>query len=219
MKWFERGLMGVTAAILVAVEFTLAQTKHDALFFVVCVLVVGLALWAYARSLTGVTTLTVSREVAQIVRPEFVESLQKPPQETQKILVCVRGLTPVLRFAMDEAEIRKATLYVFYVREIAVLYPGANASGIGAWKDDPEAGAILATAIQIGKERGISVIPLFASATEAAPIIVDTAATIGADFLILGASGRGSLAHVLRGNVTNQVASSLPENIQLIIHG
>ena len=219
MKWFERGLMGFTAAILVAVEFTLAQTKHDALFFVVCVLVGGLALWAYSRRLTGITTLTVSREVAQIVNPETVEKLRAPAAETQKILVSVRGITPVLSFALDEAEIRKAALYVLYVREIAVLYPGTTTNGPASWKDDPEASAILNTAIQIGKSRGVTVIPLFATATEAAPLIVDTAATIGADFLILGASGRGSLAKVLRGNVATQVAASLPDNIQLIIHG
>lgn len=219
MKWFERGLMGLTAAILVAVEFTLAQTKHDALFFVVCVLVGGIALWNYSRRLTGVTTLTVSREVARIVKPEVIEKLRAPAPETQKILVSVRGITPVLSFALDEAEIRKASLYVLYVREIAVLYPGTTTSGPAAWRDDPEASAILNTAIQTGKARGVTVIPLFATATEAAPLIVDTAATIGADFLILGASGRGSLGKLLHGNVATQVAASLPDNIQLLIHG
>ena len=218
MHWGERVLMGLTAAILIAVEFTLAQTKHDALFFVVCVLIVGLGLWAYSRRLSGVTTLTMSREVAQLVRPEVVESLRQPAHETQKILVSVRGLTPALSFALDEAELRKAALYILYVREIAVLYPGMAPKAI-AWKDDPEASVILNTAVQIGKSRGITTIPLFASAPDAASLIVDTAATIGADYLILGATHRNSLAKVLRGNVATQVAGSLPENIQLIIHG
>lgn len=215
----ERLLMGATAAILVAVEFTLAQTKHDALFFVVCVLIGGLGLWTYARRLSGITTLTVTREVARIVKPEVVETMRQPVREAQKILVPVRGLTPALSFAFDEAELRKATLYILCVREIAVLYPGMNSPGPASWKDDPEASAILTTALQIGKERGIATIPLFATATESAPLIVDTAATIGADFLILGASHRNTLAKVLRGNVATQVAASLPDNIQLIIHG
>ncbi|PAZ02593.1 MAG: hypothetical protein CAK85_00515, partial [Spartobacteria bacterium AMD-G5] len=72
----ERALMVVTALILVAVEFTLAYTKHDALFFVVCVLIVGLSLWAYSRRLSGITTLTVSSEVAKIVKPEIIENLR-----------------------------------------------------------------------------------------------------------------------------------------------
>lgn len=215
----ERTLMVVTALILVAVEITLAYTKHDALFFVVCVLIVGLSLWAYSRRLSGITTLTVSSEVAKIVKPDVIENLRQPVQESQKILVSVRGLTPALSFALDEAELRKAALYVLYVREIAVLYPGANSKGRVSWKDDPEANAILSAAVQIGNARNIPTIPLFATATEAASLIVDTAATIGADFLILGASHRGSLAKVLKGNVATQVAASLPDNIQLVIHG
>ncbi len=218
MHWAERILMGGTFLVLVAVEITLAQTKHEALFFVVCVLIVGLALWTYSQRLSGIRTLTVSREFADLVHPKVVETLRQPTPNTQKILVCVRGLTPVLGFAFDEADLRKATLYVLYVREVAVLYQG-NTGTPQTWKDDPEASAILQSAIQIGNTRGITTIPIFASAPSAAPLIVDTAATLGADFLILGATHRGSLTKVLRGNVASEVAASLPDNIQLIIHG
>ncbi len=220
MHWAERALMGFTFLILVAVEFTLAHSKHDALFFVVCVLIAGLGLWAYAQRLSGIRTLTVSKEVADLVRPEVVEALRMPAADTQKILVCVRGLTPVLRFAFDEAELRKASLYILYVREIAVLYPGAAPSvQASRWQDDPEASAILTTALQIGRTRGITTVPVYASAAQAAPLIVDMAATLGVDYLIMGSSHRGSLTKMLRGNVASEVAQSLPENIHLLIHG
>lgn len=217
MHWSERGLMGMTFLILTAVEITLAKTKPEALFFVVCVLVVGLALWAYSQRLSGIRTLTVSREVAAIVRPEVVETMRHPAEQAAKILVSVRGLTPVLGFAFDEAELRKAALYILYVREIAVLYQGLPDPPRN-WKEDPEASAILGTAVQIGKARGIPTVPVFATAPNAATLIVDTAATLGADFLILGASHRGSLTKMLRGNVATEVAACLPDNIQLIIH-
>lgn len=217
MHWAERGLMSLTFLILSAVEITLAQTKHEALFFVVCVLVVGLALWAYSQRLSGIRTLTVSREVAAIVRPEVIETMRQPAEQAAKILVSVRGLTPVLGFAFDEAELRKAALYILYVREIAVLYQGLPDPPRN-WKEDPEASAILGTAVQIGNARGIPTVPVFATAPNAASLIVDTAATLGADFLILGASHRGSLTKMLRGNVATEVAASLPDNIQLIIH-
>ena len=42
------------------VELTLAHTKPDALFFVVCVLGVGLALRAYTQKRQGLTTMTVT---------------------------------------------------------------------------------------------------------------------------------------------------------------
>ena len=49
--------------------------------------------------------------------------------------------------------------------------------------------------------------------------ILDLAATLGIDFLMLGASHRVSMIKLLKGNVTGKVAAGLPEDIQLIIHG
>ncbi len=218
MHLIERVLMAATFFILAAVEITLARTKPEALFFVVCVLVVGLGLWAYSRRLSGIRTLTVTREVAEIVSPEVVETMRHPAESTSKILVSVRGLTPALAFAFDEAELRKAALYILYVHEIAVFYQGVIEAP-KSWKDDPEASAILGTALQIGKSRNIPTIPIFATAQNAPALIVDTAATLGVDYLVLGASHRGSLTKMLRGNVATEVAGSLPDNIHLIIHG
>jgi len=218
MKIHERGLMLVTFLLLVCVELTLAKTKHDALFFVMLVLMVGLALWAYAQRLSGTRTLTVSKAFADLVQPEVIEKMSGPTNETQKILVSVRGLTPVLRFAFEEAQLRNAVLYVLYIREIAVIYGGAQVTK-SDWREDPEASAILGTATQIGKHRGVTTIPIFVNAPSAAHIIVDMAATLGVDYLVLGATHRGSMSKLLRGNVAAEVAGSLPDNIQLVIHG
>ncbi|HEY5744198.1 MAG TPA: universal stress protein [Terrimicrobiaceae bacterium] len=218
MHWVERAMMFMTFCILIAVELTLAKTKHEALFFVTCVLVVGLFLWAYSQRLSGTRTLTVSKEFAEIVKPEVVAQMSQITNSTEKILVCVRGLTPVLRFAFDEAKLRDTTLYVLYIREIAVLYSGGAVPRMN-WKEDPEASAILGTAIQIGEHRGVPTVPIFVSAPNAASIIVDMAATLGADFLMLGATHRGAMSKLLRGSVVSEVAASLPDNIQLVIHG
>lgn len=217
MNWFERGLMFCTFVLLCAVELTLAKTKHEALFFVTCVLLVGLFLWAYSQRLSGVRTMTVSKAFADIVKPETVEKMSLPHPETQKILVCVRGLTPVLRFAFEEAKMRNAALYVLYIREIAVLYGGSALPNTN-WKEDPEASAILGTALQIGRHHEVTTIPVFANATNSAGIIVDMAATLGVDYLMLGASHRGAMSKLLRGNVASEVAASLPDNIQLVIY-
>jgi amino acid transporter/nucleotide-binding universal stress UspA family protein len=219
MHWVERAMMVGTFLILIAVELTLAKTKHEALFFVTCVLVVGLFLWAYSQRVSGTRTLTVSKEFADIVKPEVVEEMSQMSSGTQKILVCVRGLTPVLRFAFDEAKMRDAALYVLYIREIAVLYTTSGAVRSVQWREDREASAILGTALQIGKHRGVTTVPLFATAPNAASIIVDMAATLGADFLMVGATHRGAMAKLLRGSVVSEVAASLPDNIQLVIYG
>ena len=107
---------------------------------------------------------------------------------------------------------------VLYIREIAVLYTDGAVRSVN-WKKDPEASAILGTALQIGKHRGVTTVPLFVSAPNAASIIVDMAATLGADFLVLGATHRGAMAKLLRGSVASEVAASLPDNIQLVIYG
>lgn len=218
MHWAERGMMFVTFFLLVAVELTLAKTKHEALFFVICVLIVGLGLWTYSQRLSGTRTMTVTKAFADIVKPEVIEKLSQPPVETQKILVCVRGLTPVLKFAFEEAKLRNAAIYVLYIREIAVFYGGGTLPTVD-WKEDPEASAILGTALQIGRHRGVTTIPVFASAPNAASLIVDMSATLGVDILMLGASHRGGMSKLLRGNVASEVASSLPDNIQLLIYG
>ena len=51
-----------------------------------------------------------------------------------------RGVKPVLNFALEEAELRKAVLCVLYVKEIAVYFSGAtgNCSGGVKWQDDPQ---------------------------------------------------------------------------------
>ena len=49
----ERLLMGITFLVLAAVEFTIAKTKQDALFFAMCVLFVGLAFRSYSHKISG----------------------------------------------------------------------------------------------------------------------------------------------------------------------
>src|SRR5437016_6363048 len=124
--WYDRVLFGITFVVLAFVELTLAHTKLDALQFVLAILIGGLALRAYTLKRQGLTTLTVTREVAQMVTPDLVATMQPQLQEGQKIMVAARGITPVLSFAIDEAQLRKATLFVLYVKEVAVYYTAAG---------------------------------------------------------------------------------------------
>ena len=220
IHWHERALMAFTFLLLCAVELTLAKTKPDALFFVMCVLIIGLGIRAWAQRKAGTESVAAAPSFARLVDPKVVEQVRLPMQETSRILVCVRGITPVLRYAFDEAQLRNASLYVLYVREISVIYQGPG-YGLGKqnWKTDPEASAILSTALQIGEERGVPTIPVFATSTNAAAIIVDMSATLGVDFLMLGSSHRGAMTKLLRGNVVTEVASSLPDSISLVIYG
>jgi len=218
--WYDRVLFGITFVVLAFVELTLAHTKLDALQFVLAVLIGGLALRAYTLKRQGLTTLTVTREVAQMVTPNLLASLQPHLQEGQKIMVAARGITPVLSFGLDEAQLRKATLFVLYVKEVAVYYTAAGTPlGRSKWQDDPEANAIMCSMLKLGGERGINVVPLYAVSQDAAATIVDLAATMGIDFLVIGASQRPAMVKLLRGSVATNVAQHLPESIHLLIFG
>jgi len=218
--WYDRVLFGITFTILFFVELTLARTKPDALFFVVCVLGIGLALRAWTQKRAGFTTLTVTHRVAAMVSPNLAATMQPRLEEGQKIMVAARGITPVLSFALDEAQLRKATLCVLYVKEIAVYYAGGpTVLGRARWQDDPEAQAIMSLMLKLGAERDICVLPVYAVSEDAAATILDLSATMGVDFLMIGATQRHALANLLRGSVATNVAQQLPDSIQLVIYG
>ncbi len=220
LRWWERALMGLTFLVLSAVWLTIAYTISHALFFAICVVGVGLAVRTYSHRATGLTTVTMSKEVADIVSPDVIARLRPRCEEGLRVLVAARGATPVLRFALDFAAAKKATLYVLFVKEIAVFL-GPNARPTNQrprWQDDPQAAAIMSLVSKLGEEFGVPVLPVYVVSTEPAQTILDLAATMGVDYLMLGSPHRLSLERLLKGNVVAQVARGLPEDIQLVIH-
>ncbi len=220
LRWFERGIMGLTFLVLFLVELTIAKTKPDALFFACCVLGFGFALRAYAQKRAGLRTVTVTELVAATVAPELAPEVKLNLTSGQSLLVAARGLTPVLRFAMEEARYRQGTLYVLYVKELAVALPGPlDNQESPKWQDDRTAAKIMFNMLELGRQNDVPVVPLYAVSENPAATILDLSATLGIDFLILGARHRRTLAQLFKGDVANRVAKDLPENIQLIIYG
>lgn len=220
LTWYQRLLMGVTFLILAAVEVTIAKTKPDALFFAICVLGVGFILRAYSHKLSGLKTITMTKEVAEMVAPNLPATMQPKLEEGQKIMVAARGINPVLNFALEEAQLRKAVLCVVYIKEIAVYFAGApKVLGSSKWKDDAQARAVMTLMLKEGETRGVCVQPVYAVSEDASATILDLAATLGVDYIILGASQRRTLADLLRGSVATQIAQHLPDSIRLVIFG
>jgi amino acid transporter/nucleotide-binding universal stress UspA family protein len=217
--WSARLMMGATFLLLCGVELTLAHTKPDALFFVTCVILIGLALRAWSQKHKGITTVQVPRKVAEMVEKMQATDLKPSFHEGGKILVCLRGVTPVLKYAVETAKVRNASLYVLYVREVAVTFGPSSLEGKSNWQDDPIAALIMKTAQSIGEETGVKVIPVYAVAEKAGLAIADVAATLGVDELYLGASGHTALVHLLHGSVVQQVVKNLPDDIAVVIRG
>lgn len=222
LKKWERTLFAITFFVLFCVEVSLAYEKHLALFFVVIVLSVGFWLRALSHKASGLATVTVARDLAEMVSPETIEMLRPQPLvEGRKFLVAARGATPVLKFALNEAKLHKAVLCVLYVKEVAVLLGGAQPSQSRRlrWQDDPQAAGIMSLMMKLGEEEDVCVQPLYAASSDPAGTIVDLAATLGADMVMLGSTHRINMARLLKGNIAERVSSQLPNNIELIIHG
>ena len=115
---------------------------------------------------------------------------------------------------------RQGNLYVLYVKQLAVSLPGPLANQTPPrWQDDRQAAEIMYGMFDLAKSAGASVLPVYAVSDNPAGTILDIAATLGVDMLMLGAPHRHALVKLLQGDVVTEVARNLPENIQLIIHG
>jgi amino acid transporter/nucleotide-binding universal stress UspA family protein len=221
LNWREFGIMLFTFIVLFIVEVTIAHTKHEALFFAACVLGIGFGLRWYAMKRAGFETVMLTREqAAAVTRPEQLAPLRPNFEPGQAVLVAARGFTPVLKFAIEEAKLRQGNLYVLYVKQLAVALPGPIANPERPrWQTDHQAAEIMYGVFELAREAAVSVLPVYAVSDNPAGTIVDIAATLGVDILMLGAPHRSALAKLLRGDVVTEVARSLPENIQMVIHG
>jgi amino acid transporter/nucleotide-binding universal stress UspA family protein len=203
----ERGVMLGTFGLMAFIEATIAYEKRNALIFAVIMLTTGLAIRYGARTYERKRQMAVSERIP-MPTPHPIST--KP---VTSILVAVRGVTDTLRFAIEEAKLRQATLYVLFIREIAVsLLPS-----IAKLPDDKEAQEVFSTAKALSN--GLKIIPVYAVSNSPAEVILDEAATLGVDYLILGSSTRNALVKLLKGNVIEEVARQLPEEIKLIIYG
>ena len=95
---------------------------------------IGSGLRAYSHKLSGLRTVTVTSEVAEMVVPNLPATMQPRLEEGQKIMVAARGINPVLNFALEEAQLRKAVLCVVYIKEIAVYFAAAPTARKREWK-------------------------------------------------------------------------------------
>jgi amino acid transporter/nucleotide-binding universal stress UspA family protein len=220
LNWREFTIMFTTFVILFLVEVTIAKTKPAALFFAACVLGAGFGLRWYALKRAGIETVTITREQAVVTRPEKIANLKPNFQPGQSILVAARGFTAVLRFALEEAKLRHGNLYVLYVKQLSVNLPGPLANQERPrWETDRAAAEIMYGMFDLAKDAGVSVIPVYAVSENPAATIIDIAATLGVDIMMLGVPQRTSLVKLFSGDVVTEVAKNLPENIQLVIHG
>jgi nucleotide-binding universal stress UspA family protein len=197
--------MFVTFLVMAAIEISLLVDKPHARAFAVTVLAVGLILRG----------LATERAAKRQPKPAVAPSEPKRPFTTARepLLCAVRGVGKTVDFAIQEARETARPLYVLFVREQAVV---TQEDRERRWEQDPEARRIFEYTRHHGND--LPVLPCYAVSDSAADTIVETAASVGASRLVLGAPQRSGLIHLLRGNMIREVSRLLPENIHLLVY-
>lgn len=218
-RWERAGMMGL-AVLMTAIWVTIAWEKPWALAFAVAVMVVGLAGRWVARNFgsfsrwIGTTAASAVASESEVGEPTPAEEALYAP--SCRVMVATRGSEKLLRFAIEEASVRKGILYVVALRQVAVAAMGADY--LFQIDSDPEAQAFLKNAERLSRQAGVPVQLIYAVAGDVGEAILDLAVTHSADYLILGATRRGALWRTMKGDVLQRVARYLPDRTSLLIH-
>ncbi|HSI86551.1 MAG: universal stress protein [Candidatus Methylacidiphilales bacterium] len=223
MLGYERWTMRFTFAFMALVWISIAIGKWHALVFVIVILVAGLAVRVYTRKMLLAEPTDEQKAQLRILEAErtaHLADLQKAADEAAvessdvRILVAARGQTPALAFAIEEAHMRKARLFVLYIREVRV-----NIATESDWRDDPQARGLFEYVLTTAKGKGVRVRPMYSVSNAPAETILDIIGVVDANMVILGGSRRAAFVNLVKGNVITSVGTHLPPEVKLIIIG
>jgi nucleotide-binding universal stress UspA family protein len=229
LKRHERVAMMALSAFMVCVWLTIAWEKPFALLFAMSIMGVGLAgrwvahnrekvgAWWLAPVQTPFTTDVQRAAVNEVpIVTAHAKAVPQAKRRKNRIMVATRGSTRLLQFAIEQANLQDAELLLLFVRHVAV--PTMGPTNVANPQDDAEAAATFGVAKAAAAHAGVPIYFLYAVAYDVAEAILEMAATHGVDALLLGTSQRGALWRTMKGDVMQEVASHLPERINLLIH-
>jgi amino acid transporter len=148
------------------------------------------------------------------LRPLMIQPGAYTPK--MRIMVATQGNPRLIEFAIKTCKSRQAELQILFIRLLAVTPMGTTT--IPTLAEDEHAQALFERLREQAKEAGVPLRLLYGVARDIPDAILDMAVTHGADQLLLGATRRGALWKVMKGDVIQAVAEQLPEGIDLLIH-
>ena len=208
MKGWQRAVMTGTALLMAAIWVTFAVTKPQAFLFAAILAGVGLFLREAAQRRGG-EKVEEERIVPLGVKEEAKQDLA---EDGGRILVAAHGMTASAKFALQEAKLRGARVYFLFVREVKVA-----AEVVGRLENDAKALEVMGEMKKGAATEKVALTPVYCTANKASDMIVELAATLGADLVILGGTRRGVLVNLLRGDTVREVSSQLPDEIPLLV--
>jgi amino acid transporter len=219
-KWERASVLSVGILVCV-IELTIAYYKPDALLF--AGLIMGTGLIARHAVHRRKAQVEAEKTATQPSPARALVSGERPtiPANMPRVLVPSRGNPKLLKFAVNYAKTNHAAVFVLFVREISLAFRergGKVAAENMTLANDAEAQRIFADVKKRCDEAGVPMMPLYAVSDNPAELILDHAATLGVDAVLMGVSQRSALWKTLKGDVLQEVISHLPESIPLLIH-
>lgn len=208
----ERVILGIASAIMLLVEITIVFQKHNAVVFALLVLSIGMSARAAAKWLE-------SRKVAEpAVRGINVVTLE----EARDLMPLYKGSTLVAFKIPGEGLIEEAAVHargkdekVVYALFVEEKPPGwAYPTEV---EPSTQAVTILNNVVQAFEKRGITAVPLWNLGEDVGGMIVRTANELNLETVMIGATRRGTLERMLRGEVLKSITTKLPKEKHLVI--
>jgi amino acid transporter/nucleotide-binding universal stress UspA family protein len=226
----QRGLLfavGVATTVMVLVAWlTNLFAKPAATVFggslTLVMMVAGLAyrrgLWR-PRAAAKVTIQEAERIAAEGAAAAEIltlaEAVELAPAYKPKTLVCVRTRNERLleECAAHLGGRREVDVALLFVDEVPGLFVPRDT------EPSREARHVLEESVAYLNAQGATAIPIWRVANDAGEAIADAAAQLGVDAILIGTSQRGTLWHMLRGNVLARLTSRVPARTRLVIVG
>lgn len=211
LKIHERAMLGAAAVVMAAIEVTIIFQKPNAVIFAGSLLAVGLSARTLAKR---VERARPAPEVKGVNVLTLEEARDLMPLYRGSTLVAIKALSPTL---LDEAAVHakgkgESVVYALFVEEKPPgwAYPEEVEPSRGAVR-------VLSEAIDQFGRRGVTAVPLWNLSEDAGATIVKTAKELDIDTVMIGATRRGAIERMLRGEVFKRVTSELPKDKRLVI--
>jgi amino acid transporter len=213
MKVWERALLAFVAIITLFIEVTIAIQKKDALFFVLTIVGVGLALRYAAKMIVPapMPELASSVNVLTVAEAKELASLYK-----SSALVALKSFNPVLleEAALHVKAMGENSVYLSYVEETPPT-PELPTE----MEPSRESVMVLAKAQEKMETLGITAVPIWQVGDNPGRLIARAAQDLDIKTVAIGTTRRSALVSLLRGDVLRTLAHSLRKECHLLIVG
>ncbi len=212
---WERGLLMVSAAILVFVEITICIQKVNAFIFVATIIGGGLALRQLTKFVTRpAISIPLGETAVNVLTVEEAVELESLYRGSTLVALKYLNMNLLEEVALRAKAQEENTVYLAYVEE-------APASSLLPEEVEPsrESLEVLIRSQQELEKKGIIAVPVWQMGPNPGRLIASAAKALGVKTVLIGTTKKSALVNMLRGEIFRALAKHLPREIRLVVTG